>query len=110
MLAPVNQALSLLASLFQLVYAAICFVGLFNLLPAYRMLTTPEFLRAFGPAQVHAQIDLLLHWFRYDYWMALVLFAIHLMLIGALILRCLYIPWWLGIILIIDGLVLSCKS
>lgn len=29
--------------------------------------------------------------------------ALHLALIGALIIRAQYIPWWLGIILIIDG-------
>lgn len=93
LLAPVNKALSLLASLFQLVYAAICFVGLFNLLPAYRLAATPAFL-----------VDLLLHWFRYDYSMALVLFAIHLMIAGCLIVRSNYIPKWLGLILILDGL------
>jgi Domain of unknown function (DUF4386) len=98
LLAPVNKALSLLASLFQLVYAAICLVGLFNLLPAYRA-AAPPFL-----------VDLLLHWFRYDYSMALVLFAIHLVLAGYLIFRSTYVPRWLGLILIIDGLgwILTC--
>jgi Domain of unknown function (DUF4386) len=104
LLVPVSKAFSLLASLFQLVYAAVCFVGLFNLLPVYHMLTAPEFPSSFGVAQMHAQINLLLHWFRYDYSMALLLFAFHLILVGVLIFRSRYIPWWLGVILVIDGL------
>src|SRR5579863_558507 len=93
LLAPVNKALSLLAALFQLVYAAICFGGLFNLLPVLRT--------AVKPASV---VELLLHWFRYDYSMGLVLFGVHLMLVGYLIYRSSYIPRWLGVVLSIDGL------
>ncbi len=103
LLAPVNRALALLASIFQWVYAAICFVGLFNLLPAYRMLTAPEYLADFGRGPLHAQANLLIHTFRYDYSMALVLFGIHLVLVGYLIFRSSYLPRWLGIVLVVDG-------
>jgi hypothetical protein len=104
LLAPVNRALSLLAALFQLVYAAIALVGLFNLATVFRMVSTPEYLLLFGSGPFHAQINLLLHSFRYDYSLALVLFGIHLVLVGYLIFRSRYIPWWLGVILIINGL------
>ena len=103
LLAPVNRALSLLAALFQLVYATIALVGLFNLATVYRMVSTPEYSALFGSGPYHAQINLLLHSFRYDYSLALVLFGIHLVLIGYLIFRSRYIPWWLGVILIING-------
>jgi hypothetical protein len=36
--------------------------------------------------------------------MALVLFGIHLIIVGALIVRSRYIPAWLGIVLAVDGL------
>lgn len=104
LLAPVNKALSLLASLFQLVYASICFTGLFNLLPVYRALTATEYARAAGTSVAHEQMYMLLRWFRYDYSMALVLFGIHLVLVGALIVRSRYIPVWLGVVLVADGL------
>ncbi len=103
MLAPVNRALALLAAWFQLIYTAIAIVGLFNLPTVYRMLTTPEYLSTFGPGPLQAQINLLLHSFRYDYSLALVIFGIHLLLVGYLIVRSRYIPWWLGILLVING-------
>ena len=49
-------------------------------------------------------MDLLLHTFRYDWSMSLVLFGIHLVLLGYLIFRSRYIPWIIGILLVIDGL------
>ena len=104
LLAPVNRALALLAAWFQLVYTAIALFGLFNLATVYRMLTTPEYLTTFGSGPLHAQVNLLLHSFRYDYSLALAIFGIHLLLIGYLIVRSSYIPWWLGILLIINGL------
>jgi hypothetical protein len=103
LLAPVNKALSLLASLFQLVYASICLTGLFNLLPVYRLLSGTELGSAVSSGVLHEQIYLLLRWFRYDYSMALVLLGIHLLLVGALIVRSKYMPTWLGIVLLVDG-------
>jgi Domain of unknown function (DUF4386) len=104
LLAPVNQALSLLGSLFQLVYAAVALGGMFNLATVYRMLTTPEYFNTIGAAQLHAQVNLLLHIFRYNYSLGVVIFAIHLLIVGYLIVRSSYIPSWLGIILIVNGL------
>lgn len=103
LLAPVSRAVSALASLFQLVYAAIALVGMFNLASVYRMLTQPEYLQVFGAGPLHAQVDLLLHTFQTYYSLSLVLFGIHLILIGFLIVRSGYIPWWLGVVLVIDG-------
>jgi Domain of unknown function (DUF4386) len=104
LLARVNRSLSLLAALFQLVYAAVAISGTLNLVTVFRMVTTPEYRTVFGPGQLSAQIDLLLHSFRYDWAMSLVLFGIHLVLVGYLIFRSTYIPRIIGILLVIDGL------
>jgi hypothetical protein len=104
LLAPVNRAVSLLAALFRLVYAGVAIVATFNLVIVYRLLTTPEYGQLFGAAPLAAQVALFLHSFRYEYSMGLTIFALHLILIGALIYRSRYIPKWLGVILIIDGL------
>ena len=104
LLAPVNRALSLLAAWFQLIYAAITIDATFNLATVYRMLTTPDYLTALGPAPLHAQVDLLLHTFRYNYALALLLFGIHLVLVGYLIIRSDYIPRWLGLVLLVNGI------
>jgi hypothetical protein len=103
LLAPVNRSLSLLAAWFQLVYAAIAISGLLNLATVYRMLTTPEYLTTFGSRPLDAQVNLLIHTFRYDYSLALVIFGLHLLLIGFLIVRSHYIPMWLGVLLVING-------
>jgi hypothetical protein len=103
LLVPVNRSVSLLTAWFQLVYAAIAFFGLLNLVAVYRILNTPDYLTVFGSGQVHVQVMLLLHSFRYDWSMALVLFGIHLVLLGYLIYRSGYIPRVLGILLVING-------
>src|SRR5579864_9229599 len=103
LLAPVNRAVSALAALFQVVYAAIAIAGLLNLATAYNMLIQPQYLASFGAGPLHAPINLLIHTFRIYYSLSLILFAIHLILIGALIVRAKYIPWWLGAALVIDG-------
>lgn len=105
LLAPVNRALSLLAAWFRLMYTAVALVGMFNLVTVYRMIATPAYRLSFGPQAFTAQIDLLLHSFRYDYAFSIAtIFSIHLVLVGYLITRSRYIPWWLGAILIVDGL------
>ena len=104
LLAPVNRALSLLAAWFQLVYAGVAIVAVVNLVTVYHMVGTPDYLRAFGSGPLDAQVSLSLHSFRYGWQIALVVFGIHLMLLGYLIVRSNYIPLILGILLIINGL------
>lgn len=107
LLAPVSQALSVLAAIFRLMYTAMALVGLLNLVTVYRMLSTPEIVAAFGVGQLHAQVDLLLHSFRYDYLFGLIVFGIHLCLIGYLLYRSGYtgvISRIVGVLLVIAGL------
>lgn len=104
LLAPVNRSLSLLTAWFQLVYTAMGLAGVMNLATAYRMLNQPEYTTLFGGGPLAAQVELLLRSFRYDWSLGLILFGIHLVLLGYLIWRSGYIPWWIGILLVIDGL------
>ncbi|MGB9235187.1 MAG: DUF4386 domain-containing protein [Terriglobales bacterium] len=104
LLAPVNKSLSLLTAWFRLVYTAVALFGWLNLVTAFRLLNTPDYLMLFGSAQLHAQLKLLLSSFRYDWSMSLVIFGIHLVLLGCLIYRSGYIPRIIGILLVIDGL------
>jgi hypothetical protein len=104
LLVPVNRALSLLTAWFRLVYTAIAIVGVLNLFTVYRLLNTPDYLTAFGAPQLHAQAKLLLNSFRYDWSLSLVIFGIHLVLLGYLIYRSGYIPRVIGVLLVIDGL------
>jgi Domain of unknown function (DUF4386) len=89
---PVNRSVSLLRAWFRLVYTVIALFGLLNLVTVYRLLSTPDYLTAFGSGQLHAQAMLLLNSYRYDWSMSLVIFGIHLGLLGYLIYRSGYVP------------------
>jgi len=104
LLVPANRSVSLLTAWFRLVYTTIALVGLLNLVTVFRLLNTPDYRTVFGPGQLHAQVQLLLNSFRYDWSMSLVIFGIHLGLLGYLIYRSGYIPRIIGILLVIDGL------
>jgi hypothetical protein len=79
-------------------------ICLLNLVTAYRLLNTPDYVRIFGSGQLQAQVQLLLNSFRYDWSLGLVLFGIHLVLLGYLVYRSSYIPRIIGILLAINGL------
>jgi hypothetical protein len=104
LLAPVNRAFSLLTAWFRLMYTAIAFFGLLNLVAAYRLVNTPDYQKMFGSQYLQAQVLLLLRSFRYDWSMSLIVFGIHLILLGCLMFRSSYVPKIIGILLVIDGL------
>ncbi len=104
LLAPADKALSLLTALLRLIYATIGLVSAVYLLTAYRLLVVPEYARVFGASQLHAQVDLALHAFRYGWNFGLIVFGVHLVLLGVLIVRSRYVPWIIGVVLVIDGL------
>jgi hypothetical protein len=104
LLVPVNRAVSLLTAWFRLMYTAIAFFGMLKLVTVFRMVDAPDYTAAFGSSPLHAEVKLLLDTFRDDWSVGLVLFGIHLVLLGCLIYRSGYIPKFLGILLVIDGL------
>ena len=67
------------------------------------MVTTPDFQTLFGSSALQAQVKLLLSTFRYDWSLSLIVFGVHLVLLGYLIYRSGYVPWIIGILLVIDG-------
>jgi len=101
---PVNRSLSLLTAWFRLVYTAMALFALLHLVTVHRLVTTPDYLTAFGSGPLHAQVQLLLHSFRYDWSVSLVIFGIHLVLLGYLIVRSSYIPRLIGVVLALEGL------
>lgn len=105
LLAPVSRQLSLLAAWFRIVFAAVGLVALMNLVDAYRLISTPTYANAFGATQLQAQVSYLLGTYRAESSFNLIIFAIHLVLVGALIIRSGYVPKLIGALLIVDGLV-----
>jgi len=103
LLVPVNRAVSLLSAWFRLMYTAIAFFGMLKLVAVFDLVTSPDYASAFGTGPLQAQIKMLLGTFRDDWSIGLVLFGIHLVLLGILIYRSRYIPRWLGVLVVVDG-------
>jgi len=104
LLLPVNRHLSMLSAWVRVVSAVVSIGGALNLVTAFRLLDSPEIETALGSDRLHAQVLLLLNSFRYEWGMALVLFGIHLGLLGYLVYRSGYIPRLVGIALGIAGI------
>ena len=103
LLAPVNRALSLLASVFQWVYAAVGLQGVLQLVDVLRLVRGGAYVKTFGATQLQGQVDVLLKSHRYEWSFILILFGLHLVLVGYLIFRSRYLPKWLGIVVFVVG-------
>jgi len=104
LLKPVNKSVSLLTAWFRLAYAVIALVALLNLVTALRFINPADYLTVFEPAQLHAQLYLSLVAFENGWGIGLIVFGIHLVLLGYLVFRSGYIPRIMGILLMISGL------
>jgi hypothetical protein len=104
LLKPVNKSLSLLSAWFRLVYAAILGIALVNFFSVLQFLSGADYLTAFEPNQLHAQVMLFLNAFNYGWTIGLIFFGIHLSILGYLVFKSGYIPKILGVLLIIAGL------
>ncbi len=104
LLAPVNRALSLLAAWLQLIYAAISLAAVSNLALLYRLAVLPEYRGRVSAAALPDQAELLVGGFRSGWGMALIIFGVHLVVVGVLMARSSYLPRWLGWLLVADGL------
>ncbi len=100
-LKPVNKSLSLLAAWFRVVYAAIFAIILLNFVIALQLLSGADYLTVFETDQLHAQMMLFLNAFSYGWDIGLVIFGLHLFVLGYLVLKSGYIPKILGILLVI---------
>jgi hypothetical protein len=99
LLKPANKSVSLLAAWFRVSYAAIFTVALVNLLNVLQVLSRADFLKGFDVNQLYAQVMLSLGAFQSGWDLGLVIFGLHLLLIGYLVFRSGYAPKWMGIVL-----------
>ena len=81
----VNRSLSLLAALFRVVYATMLGVALTNLVSALQLVGGADFLKAFGTDQLQAQMMVLLSAFQFGWDLALIIFGLHLFVLGLLV-------------------------
>ncbi len=103
LLKPVSGALSLLAALFQIVYTAGGLSASLGLVTLLRLVRAPADAGVSGQDALRLQAQSLLAGFHSGWGLCLVLFGIHLMLVGYLIFRSGYMPRWLGVLVGLAG-------
>lgn len=94
---------SLLTAWFRLVYTVMLGVGLIGLFLVLELVSGAEYLTAFEPGQVNAQVLLYLDVFDYAWLIGLVCFGVHLLLLGYLVRTSPFAPTILGIVLMLAG-------
>jgi hypothetical protein len=103
-LRPVNWSLSLLGGWFRLVYSAIFFVALINLVNVLGLLTDSNSTLLFAADQIPSQVMLSLNAFYPGWDAGLVIFGLHLVIVGYLVFTSGNMPRVLGLLVIIAGL------
>jgi Domain of unknown function (DUF4386) len=103
LLRPVSHTLSLLAAALRLVYSAVLAAVLLNLFDAFRLLTGAQGAAGLGESQRQAMALAALDTFSAGFLLALVLFGVHLLLLGSLLCRSRYVPRVLGALLVAAG-------
>lgn len=100
----VHPGASLLAAAFRLVYSGVFLVAIAELLGVLHLIGPEPHLQALSPDLIQTQVMLRIDAF-YDIWAAgLVLFGLHLLIVGYLAYRAVVLPRFLGILVVIAGL------
>lgn len=99
-----SRELSLFAAWLRLVYAAIAAAALLNLVVAVRLAVGTGSVTALEPGQRDAQVMLSLDAYNYGWRIGLVLFGVHLLLLGFVMLKSDYAPRLLGTLVAAAGL------
>jgi hypothetical protein len=103
-LKPVNKSLSLLTAWFRVVYAAMLAALLVYPVHVLQIVGGPGYLSVFEPAQINSMALISLNDFSTGWQVALIIFGIHLLMLGYLFIKSGYVRNYLGILLIIAGL------
>ncbi|NPV91030.1 MAG: DUF4386 domain-containing protein [Firmicutes bacterium] len=97
----VDKCLSLLGACFRLLYSAILGIAISNLIYILLLSSGDNYLAAIQPDQLKAQLMLYVNAFNNVWSFGLIIFGLHLFVIGYLVLSSNFIPRFLGILLLI---------
>jgi hypothetical protein len=104
LLKPVTRSVSLLAAFFRLTMVAILSANLLTHFAALMLLKAPSFLNAFNADQLQALALACLNLYPQGFFMGMVFFGFHCLLVGYLICRSAFLPRILGVLMAIAGL------
>ena len=100
-LKPVNKLLSLLMAWFRLVYAAILGTALLNYVNVLLLISGDDYVSSFGIEKFQSQVMLSLDAFGSMWSVGLMVFGLHIFLLGYLAFKSGYIPKVWGVLLLI---------
>ncbi len=103
LLTPVNKGHSVLMVVLALLGVPIAFVNELNHLAVLLLLSGTDYLGAFTPDQLHAQVMLFLDMRQYGIVVAHVFWGLWLLPLGLLVFRSGFLPGLLGVLLTIGG-------
>jgi hypothetical protein len=102
LLRPANQGLALLVAWLRVAYAAVFAYALVNLLDVAQLLQNTS-TTALSPAQIQAQVASSIASFNNGWDLALAIFGLHLVGLGALLFRSIAFPKFLGALVVLAG-------
>jgi hypothetical protein len=108
--APANEQLSKLAGWLRLTYTAVFGAAIFSLVSILHLLTDASLMAMFETSQLQAQVMLYFSDFNSAWTFSLVLFGVHLFVLGYLIVRSGHAPKWIGVMLILAAIVYTADS
>jgi hypothetical protein len=100
---PVNRNVSRLAAWFRLAYAAVFMVAIGHLAGVPDLLSNTGYSTAFTPEQLQGQAMVKVETFHDTYMAGLILFGVHLLILGHLAYRSGYVPKTIGVLLTVAG-------
>jgi len=99
-----SRELSLFAAWFRLVYVAIAAAALLNLLVVLKLVDGTGYSTALESMQRDAEAMLSLDAYNYGFFLGLVFFGVHLLLLGFVMVKSDYAPSLLGFLVVLAGL------
>jgi hypothetical protein len=99
-----SRELSLFAAWFRLLYVAIAAVALLSHLVVLKLVDSAGYSTALEKGQRDAQVMLFLDAYNYGFFLGLVFFGVHLLLLGFVMVKSEYAPSILGILVALAGL------
>jgi hypothetical protein len=102
-LEPVNPWLARLAAWLRVAFAGVFLTAISQLAAVSGLLNDPGNQAALGQRQLQAQVMLKLEAFDHTWMAALLLFGVHLALLGYLVYRSGYVPRLIGVLLMVAG-------
>ena len=101
---PVSKGISMLAAVLRLVYSGVFMVAVAELAGVLRLLSDDGYLSVFSADQLGAQVLMRIDAYTDVWTVGLLLFGLHLLVIGYLAYRSGYVPRFLGVLLAVAGL------